>query len=216
MKNENNLNTKKITQNNMDSKIQNKTNITYKTIKVPEKIKAQLIETSIIIMNYNDGNFLYSGGKYFGKPLGIKKPKIGIYYKRPFELSFLEGFYLLKKGKIEIYNPKIGKNISLEELEIHASKYEQSFKDKYEIYEDLRDKGYIVRPGLKFGADFAVYREGPGIDHSPYIIQVLPKTAKLKAIDIVRAGRLANSVKKRFIIANALNKTYYAFKWYKP
>jgi len=185
-------------------------------IDVPSKIQAQLIETAIIITDYHQGNFLYSGGRYFGKPLGINKPKINVYYQKPFELSFIEAFYLLKKGKIEIFDPKKNCCISLEELEMQASKYEESFKDKYEIYEDLRDKGYIVRPGLKFGADFCVYREGPGIDHSPYIIQVVPKSIKMKAIDITRAGRLANSVKKRFIIANALNKTYYAFKWIKP
>ena len=73
-----------------------------------------------------------------------------------------------------------------------------------------------MRPGLKFGADFAVYKKGPGLDHSPYLIQVLPKHANLTAIDIVRAGRLANSVKKKFIIANALNRTYYGFKWFRP
>ena len=99
---------------------------------------------------------------------------------------------------------------------MHAIKYYDNFIDKYDIYEDLRDKGWIVRPGLKFGADFAVYEKGPGLDHSPYIIQIMAKTVKLSAIDIVRAGRLANSVKKDFIIANALTRTYYRFNWFKP
>ena len=61
-----------------------------------------------------------------------------------------------------------------------------------------------------------MYKKGPGLDHSPFIIQVLPKVTNLTAIDIVRAGRLANSVKKKFIIANPLTRTYYGFKWFKP
>lgn len=185
-------------------------------IDVPTIIKAKLVESSIIVFNFNDATFLYSGGRYFGKPIGIRKPQSDIYFDRPIELSLIEGYYLLKKGKIKIIDPKLNREVTLDELKIRANNFEDNFIDKYEIYEDLRDKGYIVRPGLKFGADFAVYKKGPGQDHSPFIIQVLPKSAKLSAIDIVRAGRLANSVKKKFIIANALNRSYYSFKWFKP
>jgi tRNA-intron endonuclease len=181
-----------------------------------EKINCKLVESSIIVFDHDIATFLYTGGRYFGKPIGIRKPKPDVYYDKPLELSLLEGFYLLKKEKIAIIDPKQDRKITAEELEIIAEKFYENFLSKYEIYEDLRDKGYIVRPGLKFGADFAVYKKGPGIDHSPYLIQVLPKHANLTAIDIVRAGRLANSVKKKFIIANARNRTYYGFKWFRP
>ena len=185
-------------------------------IKPPRKIKCKLVETSLIVFDYDDATFLYNTGRYFGKPIGVRKPKPNTYFDRPLELSLIEGYYLLKKSKIEIYSPNLDRNINLDELTEHGTKYYDNFLDKYEIYEDLRDKGYVVRPGLKFGADFAVYEQGPGIDHSPYIIQVLPKSVKLSAIDIVRAGRLANSVKKDFVIANALTRTYYRFNWFKP
>lgn len=201
-----------------EDKENNKNEIVFEniTIKIPEKIKCKLVETSIIVFNYDHATFLYGGNKYFGKPIGTRKPKNDLYFNRPLELSFIEGYYLLKKEKIEVLDPNTDQNMTLEQLAEHAEKYYDNFIDKYEIYEDLRDKGYIVRPGLKFGADFAVYKKGPGLDHSPFIIQVLPKTAKLTAIDIVRAGRLANSVKKKFIIANALTRSYYGFKWFKP
>ncbi len=187
-----------------------------KVINTPEIIKCKLVESSIIVFDYDDATFLYGGGRFFGKPIGIRKPKVNTYFDRPLELSFIEGYYLLKKKKIEIFDSKKNRNIELEELIEYANKYYDNFADKYDIYEDLRDKGYIVRPGLKFGADFAVYKKGPGLDHSPFVIQILPKNAKLSAIDIVRAGRLANSVKKKFIIANALTRNYYGFKWFKP
>lgn len=186
------------------------------SIDIEDKIHAKLVESSIIVFDYDSATFLYGGGRYFGKPIGIRKPREYSYFDRPLELSFIEGYYLLKKDKLEIKDPNSENPLTLEELAQHAEQYETNFVDKYNIYEDLRDKGYVVRPGLKFGADFAVYKKGPGKDHSPFIVQVLPKTAKLTAIDIVRAGRLANSVKKKFIIANALTRTYYGFKWFKP
>jgi tRNA-intron endonuclease len=181
-----------------------------------KKIQCQLVESSIIVFDHEDATFLYTGGRYFGKPIGVRKPKPDQFYDRPLELSLIEGYYLLKKGKINLVSTKTNNSVNLKEIEELGEKYYENFLSKYEIYEDLRDKGYVVRPGLKFGADFALYKKGPGIDHSPYIIQVLPKHANLTAIDIVRAGRLANSVKKKFIIANALNRTYYGFKWFRP
>ena len=184
---------------------------------MPEsKIQCKLVESSIIVFDHDVAAFLYTGGRYFGKPIGVRKPKPDMYYDKPLELSLIEGYYLLKKGKIEIFDSTRDGLVTAEFLTEIAEKTYENFNSKYEIYEDLRDKGYVVRPGLKFGADFAVYKKGPGLDHSPYLIQVLPKHANLTAIDIVRAGRLANSVKKKFIIANALNRTYYGFKWFRP
>ncbi|MHA1728134.1 MAG: tRNA-intron lyase [Promethearchaeota archaeon] len=203
---------------NIDGKIigENESNIEEKTLQAPSIIKCKLVESSIIVFDYDDATYLYNGGRYFGSPIGIRKPKLNSYFARPLEMSFIEGYYLLSHEKIEIFSPKLKKNITLKELAEHAEGYYDDFIDKYEIYEDLRDNGYVVRPGLKFGADFAVYKKGPGIDHSPFIVQVMPRNVKLSAIDIVRAGRLANSVKKKFIIANASTRTYFGFKWYKP
>jgi len=38
------------------------------------------------------------------------------------------------------------------------------------VYKDLRDKGFIIKPGLKYGADFSVYEKGsrPGDEHSKW------------------------------------------------
>ena len=39
-----------------------------------------------------------------------------------------------------------------------AKKNYDLYIDKYTVYEDLRNKKYIVRPGLKFGTDFTIYK----------------------------------------------------------
>jgi tRNA-intron endonuclease len=75
------------------------------------------------------------------------------------------------------------------------------FDTKYLVFQELRDRGYIVSPGIKFGCDFAVYERGPGIDHAPYLVQVCKPGSDITATAIVLAGRLATTVKKQFIVA---------------
>jgi tRNA-intron endonuclease len=77
----------------------------------------------------------------------------------------------------------------------------------------------IVTPGIKFGCDFAVYKYGPGVEHAPYMVSVKKAGSEISATEIVKAGRLATTVRKRFIIAVpdvAAEKTkYLIFKWFK-
>ncbi|CAH4030017.1 unnamed protein product [Pieris brassicae] len=47
-----------------------------------------------------------------------------------------------------------------------------NFISKYIVYHYYRSKGYIVKPGIKFGGDFLIYKEGPGINHSDYIVVI--------------------------------------------
>ena len=56
---------------------------------------------------------------------------------------------------------------------------------KYVVFKKLRDLGYIVTPGIKFGCDFAVYEHGPGLrNHAPYLVQVVKPTENLTATSI--------------------------------
>jgi len=72
---------------------------------------------------------------------------------------------------------------------------------------------------LKYGADFTVYREGPGIEHAPYVLHVYEINHALEPTDIIRAGRLSHSVKKTFIIATVEpdgSPKYLMLKWWRP
>jgi tRNA-intron endonuclease len=93
------------------------------------------------------------------------------------------------------------------------------FEEKYAVYRDLRDSGLIVTPGIKFGCDFAVYKYGPGVEHAPYMVSVKKAGSDISATEIVKAGRLATTVRKRFIIAvpdlGANKVKYLIFKWFK-
>ncbi|MHA1229661.1 MAG: tRNA-intron lyase [Candidatus Helarchaeota archaeon] len=179
-------------------------------------IEAELLQNRVIIWNPKDGSRLYKEG-FYGKPLGIRKPKTPE-FDRPLELSFFETLYLLEKKRIVLKDSKTGNKIEPNEFKEIAMKLHEGFKEKYLVYSDLREK-YVVRPGLKFGAVFAVYEHGPGIDHAPFIVHVLPSSEEISAIEMVRAGRLATTVRKKFVIATInMDNTisYYIFSWFKP
>ena len=182
---------------------------------LPEQIPTKFINGRVVVFNPLHASFLYVKMKFFGSPLGINKPRLE-FFNKPSELSLIEAYYLLSRGEISIYNEKQKKELSLEEFFEIAKNTHDKFEEKYIIYEDLREKGYIPRPGLKFGADFVVYKKGPGLEHSHFIVHVHRSQSKISAIDMVRAGRLATSVRKKFVIANPLTKSYYFFEWFKP
>ncbi|MFW9971389.1 MAG: tRNA-intron lyase [Candidatus Odinarchaeota archaeon] len=184
-------------------------------IEVPNKIPTKFINSRVIVFNPLYASYLYVKKGFFGSPLGINKPRLE-YFSKPSELSLIEAYYLLEKDEITIYDVKEKKFIDTKEFYEIAKKTHHKFEEKFVIYKDLRERGYIPRPGLKFGADFVVYKKGPGLEHSLFMVQVLPHDSEISAVDMVRAGRLATSVRKKFVIANPLTCSYYFFEWFKP
>ena len=160
-------------------------------------MKSELIENRIIIWSVSDSKKLFSNG-YYGKPIGITKPKFDE-IDVPLILDLIEGYYLMSKSKIQIFKNK--KRLTIKTmLEICQEQY-YNFDKKFQVYSDFREKGYIINPGIKFGCDFAVYKRGPGIDHAPFLVQVYNRNENISSTDVVLAGRLATSVKKQFVLA---------------
>ncbi|MCS7385585.1 MAG: tRNA-intron lyase [Candidatus Methanomethylicota archaeon] len=177
---------------------------------------AVLMNGRVVVWDVEASRRLYREG-FYGKPVGIRKPK-DMLFDAPLELSLFEALYLLEKGRIRVVDVQ-GAELTRDELLKIARETYSLFDDIYRVYRDLRERGFVVRPGMKFGADFAVYEFGPGIDHAPFLVDVLPMNSKLDPIEIVRAGRLSHSVRKRFIIAVTNPETkevsYFMFKWFK-
>lgn len=177
-------------------------------------MKSELIENRIIVWSIENSKKLFSQG-YYGKPIGIPKPKpeeINV----PLILDLIEGFYLFEKKKITIFKTK--KKVTKQEILNNCRKEYHDFDEKYLVYKNFRDKGYIVNPGIKFGCDFTVYQKGPGIDHAPYLVQVYNKRDSFATTEVVLAGRLASTVRKQFILAisNGKDKVdYLALDWWK-
>ena len=177
-------------------------------------MKSELIENRLIIWNLSDSKKLFSNG-YYGKPIGISKPKpndIDV----PLILDLIEGYYLMVKSKIQVFKNK--KKLGIKDLLKICQEHHYNFDKKFQVYNDFREKGYIVSPGIKFGCDFAVYQRGPGIDHAPFLVQVYNRNENISSTDVVLAGRLATSVKKQFVLAIPYNNKridYIALDWWK-
>ncbi len=158
----------------------------------------RLFENRIVVWDIESSRRLFKEG-YYGKPLGIPKPK-DFEFNEPLILDLMEGFYLMTKRALEVEDQK-GRVLTAKELEKVCGASYTEFAEKFTVYRKLRESGYVVTPGIKFGSDFAVYEHGPGIDHAPYIVQVMPPSESITATSMVRSGRLATTVRKQFIIA---------------
>ncbi len=181
------------------------------------KIKGELVENRIVVWDLEQSRNLFGEG-FYGKPLGVPKPK-GTDFNSPLILDLIEGYYLAKSGKLAIYKNNERNIVSLKKMDSICKNEYADFYSKYLVFTELRKNSYVVSPGIKFGCDFAVYEHGPGIDHAPYLVQVIKPDDMLTATAIILAGRLATTVRKQFILAIARLKEkkveFVSFDWWR-
>ncbi|ACV25204.1 tRNA-intron lyase [Methanocaldococcus fervens] len=116
-------------------------------------------------------------------------------------LSLVEALYLTNLGWLAVKdNNKI---LSFEELYEYAKNIEERLCLKYLVYKDLRSRGYIVKTGLKYGADFRLYERGANIDkeHSVYLVKVFTEDSSFLLNELTGFVRVAHSVRKKLLIA---------------
>ena len=136
------------------------------------------------------------------------------------ELSLLESLYLFERGRLEIKSSS-GRKISFEGFVKKARKVEPNFWIRYCVFKDLRNRGYIVKTALKFGADFRVYDRGvkPGEDHAKWIVYPVHEGSTLTWYEFSAKNRVAHSTKKRLlmgIVDDENDVTYYVVRWLRP
>lgn len=180
---------------------------------MPDKTVAELLEDNRLVVWSPDRARLLFNDRFYGKPLGIPRPTED--FDAPLLLDPVEALYLLEKKEVKVRRQ--GKNLSKKNLRKILETTFDGFKNKYLVYRELRDRGYVVTPGIKYGCDFAVYEEGPGRDHAPYVVQIMKEEEMISASEIVKAGRLASTVRKAFIIAvvGDENVRFIEFNWWK-
>jgi len=72
-------------------------------------------------------------------------------------LETYEALYLLYLNKLVITNGSIDNFGSLLK---HVLKHDEEIVTRFLVYRDLRSRGYVVKEGFGFGADFRVYERG--------------------------------------------------------
>jgi len=174
-----------------------------------EKIKTVFSNERVLADAIDESRELYNQSRY-GTLLDTGK----------LQLSLLEALYLLEKNKIEIRDSR-NKLLDFEQFLKRATKFEPNFWIRYCVFKDMRNRGYIIKTALKFGADFRVYDRGvkPGEDHARWIIYPVHEGATLTWYDFAAKNRVAHSTKKRLmmgIVDDEGDVTYYEIKWLKP
>jgi tRNA-intron endonuclease, archaea type len=173
-----------------------------------EKIKTIFAEERIITENSDAARDLYNQSRY---GTIMEEGKV--------QLSLLEACYLFEKGRIEIQDKN--KALGFEEFVKKAKKLEPNFWIRYCVFKDIRNRGYIIKTALKFGADFRVYDRGvkPGEDHARWIIYPVHEGSVLTWYEFSAKNRVAHSTKKRLMIGivdDENDVTYYEVRWLRP
>lgn len=136
------------------------------------------------------------------------------------QLGLSEALFLLEKKKIVVKDGR-GKDLNLDSFTKRASRVEANFWIRYIVYKDMRNRGYVVKTALKFGADFRVYDRGikPGQDHARWIVYPVHEGEKYTWFDFAAKNRVAHSTKKRLmmgVVDDENDVTYWEVRWVRP
>ena|SRR3989338_865325 len=171
-----------------------------------EKIQAHL--SSHIVSSNSSEAFSLHEKSSFGEPLGEK-----------IQYTLTETIYLVEKDKMEIISKdkKVNKKEILDKLE----KLDSRIQIKYIVFKDLREKGYIVKTALKFGADFRAYDKGskPGDKHAKWVVFCEHESKKFSWHEFSAKNRVAHSTKKNLLLAIVDEEgdvSYYEVAWIRP
>ena len=150
---------------------------------------AELLGDKVVVSDATLKGWLVEKG--FGEPKG-----------RELVLDLFEAAYLLGKEKICVCDHK-GRKISEKKVVSLGLEGDKFFCSKHAVYSDIKEKGYCIKTGLKFGFDFRVYPKGKkmGESHSQYVIHVAPESERLSMPSISRMTRLSGNIHTMVLIA---------------
>ena len=181
----------------------------------PEPVKVvvdtMLEEEKVIAVENRE--HVYEPG-YYGKDLGER-----------LELALVEALLLLNRGRIRVFSQ--GNPIDFKTLYEHACSIDKRFPHKYRVYEDLRERGLLVRTGFKFGCDFRVYERGVQLkkgpksakEHTKWIVFSVSEDFTMSFAELSRSVRLAHNIRARMlwaVVDSESDVTYYAITRHKP
>ncbi len=135
------------------------------------------------------------------------------------ELSPVEALHLVDRDELKVEDS--GEELDREDIYDRFTDIDEEFDYKYKVYNDLRDRGYIVKSGFKFGTHFRVYprgvnpySEGPKKqkEHTKWVVHAVPENHTLSFQEMSRAVRLAHNIRATMlwgIVDSEGGVTYY-------
>lgn len=166
-------------------------------ISMAEKIwEGELLENRVIFWD-PEAIGLYDESGY-GKPLPEESPN-------RVELELIEATYLLEKEKLKVFvkEGKKKKKIKFQKLMEIGIKNVNQFNSQFIVYRDLRERGYLVKTGFKFGAHFRLYERGVKLkrgpkaphEHTKAIVHAVAEESAFSLPEMSRAVRLAHNIR---------------------
>ena len=166
------------------------------------------VKDRVIVEDPAQANRLFSKG-WFG---ALKENKL--------ILSMNESLFLIEREKLEV-KTQAGKKIDAKAFMKKATSEEKRFPTRYAVYSDIRNRGYITKTALKYGADFRVYDRGakPGEDHAKWVLYAVRENESFDWRKFAAMMRVAHSVRKTLLVGIVDDEgdvTYYEINWTRP
>mmetsp|Transcript_2258 Transcript_2258/g.3068 ORF Transcript_2258/g.3068 Transcript_2258/m.3068 type:complete len:415 (+) Transcript_2258:333-1577(+) len=130
----------------------------------------------------------------------------------PVALSDEEAFYLSINGHMRVFRGVQGahscdssEEVGLDELWTTLCAKNSKFPAKYKVYSFFREQRFVVRSGMHFGVDFAVYRLLPTHCHSELCVAVLDQAeSELGCRHLATLTRVMPDVMKLLLLCYVL------------
>src|ERR1700688_2103914 len=104
----------------------------------PAKVATgRLFENRIVVWDVEGSRRLFKDA-YYGKPLGIPKPK-DFEFTAPLILDLMEGYYLMKKRRLRVESEEGGEVLTSAKMEKICIDSYTDFGEKYLVSRMLRD-----------------------------------------------------------------------------
>ena len=114
-------------------------------------------------------------------------------------LETYEALYLLYLNKLVLTNGSIDNFGSLLK---HVLKYDKEIVTRFLVYRDLRSRGYVVKEGFGFGADFRVYERGEyEKKRAKYVVFCINEGINVKVGELSKKVREIETMGKNAIAA---------------
>lgn len=134
--------------------------------------------------------------------------------KEVLALSLEEAYFLHAINCLSIYQQE--ELLNAKSAWTLFAKTDKYFSQNYVVYQYFRLKNWIVKPGIKFGGDYLLYKDGPAFYHASYlvIIDVLDQKTlqrkhnmvrrSMEATNMIALNRLCETVGKELLICQIL------------
>lgn len=184
--------------------------------KVGKIAVGELLENKVVV--WKSWESVYEE-RFFGKIMEEGK-------MRYLQLSLEEAMLLLERDLLDVTVNK--KSVTAKEFYQICVGIDKEFPQKFVVYRDLRNRGYIVKSGFKFGTHFRVYekgvnpyKEGPkgAAEHTKYNVHAYPEVMAFSPAEISRFVRLSQNIRATALLAIVDEEgdvTYYVLKRVTP